>query len=37
VDAESATGVAALDNEEIAEAAAVNPDVLIPFAGPVVG
>ena len=32
VDAESATGVAAIDNEEIAEAAAVNPDVLIPFA-----
>ncbi|WP_232003759.1 amidohydrolase family protein [Mycobacterium sp. 1465703.0] len=32
VDAESALGHAALSNEEIAEAAAVNRDVLIPFA-----
>ncbi|TDC40310.1 amidohydrolase family protein [Micromonospora sp. KC213] len=32
VDAESATGVPAIDNEEIAEAGAANPDVIIPFA-----
>jgi uncharacterized protein len=32
VDAESATGHPAVPNEEIAEAAAANPDVLIPFA-----
>jgi predicted TIM-barrel fold metal-dependent hydrolase len=32
VDAEAATGHAALSNEEIAEAAAEHPDVLIPFA-----
>jgi predicted TIM-barrel fold metal-dependent hydrolase len=32
VDAESATGVPPVPNEEIAEAAAANPDVLIPFA-----
>ncbi len=32
VDAETATGRAAVRNEEIAEVAAANPDVLIPFA-----
>jgi uncharacterized protein len=32
VDAESVTGRRAVPNEEIAEAAAANPDVLIPFA-----
>jgi predicted TIM-barrel fold metal-dependent hydrolase len=32
VDAEAATGVPAIPNEEIAEAAAANPDVIIPFA-----
>ena len=32
VDIESATGHAALSNEEIAEAAAAHPDALIPFA-----
>jgi predicted TIM-barrel fold metal-dependent hydrolase len=32
VDAEAATGTPAVPNEEIAEAAAANPDVLIPFA-----
>jgi hypothetical protein len=32
VDAEAATGVAAVPNEEIAEAARRHPDVLIPFA-----
>lgn len=32
VDAESATGQPALSNEEIADAAAEHPDVLIPFA-----
>ena len=32
VDAEAATGHRALSNEEIAEAAAAHPDVLIPFA-----
>ncbi|MFE0137196.1 amidohydrolase family protein [Streptomyces sp. NPDC059037] len=32
VDAESATGTAPVPNEEIAEAAAQHPDVLIPFA-----
>jgi predicted TIM-barrel fold metal-dependent hydrolase len=32
VDAEAATGVPAIANEEIAEAGAANPDVLIPFA-----
>ncbi|MFG3203692.1 amidohydrolase family protein [Streptomyces sp. NPDC048192] len=32
VDAESATGTAPVPNEEVAEAAAANPDVLIPFA-----
>lgn len=32
VDAESATGTEPVPNEEIAEAAAANPDVLIPFA-----
>jgi predicted TIM-barrel fold metal-dependent hydrolase len=32
VDAEAATGQPALSNEEIAEAAAEHPDVLIPFA-----
>ncbi|MCX4671517.1 amidohydrolase family protein [Streptomyces sp. NBC_01381] len=32
VDAESATGTAPVPNEEIAEAAAEHPDVLIPFA-----
>ncbi|MFF0463167.1 amidohydrolase family protein [Streptomyces mexicanus] len=32
VDAEAATGVPAVPNEEIAEAAAENPDVIIPFA-----
>jgi uncharacterized protein len=32
VDAESVTGRPAVPNEEIAEAAAANPDVLIPFA-----
>ncbi|MGH3262151.1 MAG: amidohydrolase family protein, partial [Trebonia sp.] len=31
VDAEAATGHAALSNEEIADAAARHPDVLIPF------
>src|SRR3954454_19255735 len=31
VDAESATGQPALSNEEIAEAAAEHPDVLVPF------
>ncbi|MFJ5710635.1 amidohydrolase family protein [Streptomyces sp. NPDC093105] len=33
VDAESATGTEPVPNEEIAEAAAENPDVIIPFAG----
>ena len=32
VDAEAATGVPAVPNEEVAEAAADNPDVMIPFA-----
>lgn len=32
VDAEAATGRAPVPNEEVAEAAAANPDVLIPFA-----
>lgn len=32
VDAESATGTAPVPNEEVAEAAAANADVLIPFA-----
>ncbi|WP_314415052.1 amidohydrolase family protein [Streptomyces kroppenstedtii] len=32
VDAESATGTEPVPNEEVAEAAAANPDVLIPFA-----
>ncbi len=32
VDAESATGTQPVPNEEVAEAAAANPDVLIPFA-----
>jgi predicted TIM-barrel fold metal-dependent hydrolase len=32
VDAESATGIPPVPNEEIAEAAKANPDVLIPFA-----
>ncbi len=32
VDAESATGVPPVPNEEVAEAAAANPDVIIPFA-----
>ncbi|MEV0093980.1 amidohydrolase family protein [Streptomyces sp. NPDC050738] len=32
VDAEAATGTPAVPNEEIAEAAAENPDVIIPFA-----
>jgi predicted TIM-barrel fold metal-dependent hydrolase len=32
VDAESATGTEPVANEEVAEAAAANPDVLIPFA-----
>ncbi|GAA2107345.1 amidohydrolase family protein [Streptomyces synnematoformans] len=32
VDAESATGTRPVPNEEVAEAAAANPDVLIPFA-----
>lgn len=32
VDAEAATGTPAVPNEEVAEAAAANPDVLIPFA-----
>ncbi|MGA4950508.1 amidohydrolase family protein [Streptomyces lydicamycinicus] len=32
VDAESATGTPPVPNEEVAEAAAANPDVLIPFA-----
>lgn len=32
VDAETVTGQRAVPNEEIAEAAAANPDVLIPFA-----
>ncbi|MFH8484245.1 amidohydrolase family protein [Streptomyces longisporoflavus] len=32
VDAESATGTAPVPNEEVAEAAAAHPDVLIPFA-----
>jgi len=32
VDAESATGQPPVPNEEVAEAAAANPDVLIPFA-----
>ncbi|HKT01533.1 MAG TPA: amidohydrolase family protein [Rugosimonospora sp.] len=32
VDAEAATGVPGVPNEEIAQAAAANPDVLIPFA-----
>ncbi|GAA2583314.1 amidohydrolase family protein [Actinomadura fulvescens] len=32
VDAEHATGVPPVPNEEVAEAAAANPDVLIPFA-----
>jgi hypothetical protein len=32
VDAESVTGRAPVPNEEVAEAAAANPDVLIPFA-----
>ena len=33
VDAESATGTPPVPNEEIAEAAATNPDVIVPFAG----
>ncbi|WP_199863519.1 MULTISPECIES: amidohydrolase family protein [unclassified Streptomyces] len=33
VDAESATGTPPVPNEEIAEAALANPDVIIPFAG----
>lgn len=33
VDAESATGTPPVPNEEIAEAAAANPDVIVPFAG----
>ncbi|MFD0337396.1 amidohydrolase family protein [Streptomyces sp. NPDC127117] len=33
VDAESATGTPPVPDEEIAEAAAQNPDVIIPFAG----
>ncbi|WP_051939767.1 amidohydrolase family protein [Phaeacidiphilus oryzae] len=33
VDAETATGTEPVPNEEIAEAAAANPDVIIPFAG----
>jgi predicted TIM-barrel fold metal-dependent hydrolase len=33
VDAESATGTPPVPNEEIAEAAEQNPDVIIPFAG----
>ncbi|MER6501298.1 amidohydrolase family protein [Streptomyces sp. NPDC001455] len=33
VDAESATGTPPVPNEEIAEAAQENPDVIIPFAG----
>ncbi|MFG3189047.1 amidohydrolase family protein [Streptomyces omiyaensis] len=33
VDAESATGTPPVPNEEIAEAAVENPDVIIPFAG----
>ncbi|RLU83699.1 4-hydroxyphenyl-beta-ketoacyl-CoA hydrolase [Streptomyces griseocarneus] len=32
VDAESATGTPPVPNEEVAEAAAANPDVLVPFA-----
>jgi hypothetical protein len=32
VDAESATGVPGVPNEEVAQAAADNPDVMIPFA-----
>jgi len=32
VDAESATGQPPVPNEEVAEAAAANPDVIIPFA-----
>lgn len=32
VDAEAATGTPAVPNEEVAEAAAANPDVIIPFA-----
>jgi len=32
VDAEAATGVPGVPNEEVAEAAAANPDVMIPFA-----
>lgn len=32
VDMESATGVTRVPNEEVAEAAATNPDVIIPFA-----
>ena len=32
VDAENATGTPAVPNEEVAEAAAANPDVIIPFA-----
>jgi predicted TIM-barrel fold metal-dependent hydrolase len=32
VDAEAATGVPAIGNEEVAEAGAAHPDVLIPFA-----
>jgi uncharacterized protein len=32
VDAEAATGVPPVPNEEVAEAAAANPDVIIPFA-----
>ncbi|HKC76150.1 MAG TPA: 4-hydroxyphenyl-beta-ketoacyl-CoA hydrolase, partial [Chloroflexota bacterium] len=32
VDTESATGLAPVPNEEVAEVAAENPDVLIPFA-----
>jgi predicted TIM-barrel fold metal-dependent hydrolase len=32
VDAESTTGIAPVPNEEVAEAARANPDVLIPFA-----
>jgi uncharacterized protein len=32
VDAQSATGIPPVPNEEVAEAAAANPDVIIPFA-----
>ncbi len=34
VDAETVTGRPAVPNEEIAEVAAANPDVLVPFASP---